>query len=209
MNQPVTAQDLTANLDESVTKKEFKFRFKKDKNEFQRPTVEVSAPVLSAQGIANILMAGPSKALDLLLEVVADTHRDAIASYVSDNETANQDNIPWEKFTWDAIATAPREDRRSIPKETWEAFSTDYMAVMASVTGKSPDALSNAVQIYLKKFAIIKTNKPILSKLKEQLSLYVEHSKKAEEFQDILELLVRRATMYLEADDVQQMISNL
>lgn len=195
-------------FDNTVDQKDFKFRFKKDNLGNQRPTVEVKGPVPSVEGIVSILEKG-GKGLELLQDAMYDVVRGALASYVADNENASQDSIPWEKFSWEAIANAPREDRRSIPEETWKAFAEDYLKVMPGVTGKSPEAVANATTVYLKKFTLVKTNKPILAKLKEQLSLYVEHSPKAEEFSDVLEVLLKKADTYLKADDAQAILENL
>jgi hypothetical protein len=195
-------------FDNSVDQKDFKFRFKKDNLGNQRPTVEVKGFVPSVEGIVGILEKG-GKGLELLQDAMYDVVRGALGSYVADNENASQDSIPWEKFTWESIANAPREDRRSIPEEQWKGFAEDYLKVMPGVTGKSPEAIANATTVYLKKFTLVKTNKPILAKLKEQLSLYVEHSPKAEEFSDVLEVLLKKADAYLKADDAAAILENL
>lgn len=195
-------------FDNTVDAKDFKFRFKKDNLGNQRATVELRGPVPSVEGIVSILEKG-GKGLELLQDAMYDVVRGALGSFVADNESASQDNIPWEKFSWDAIANAPREDRRSIPEETWKSFAEDYLKVMPGVTGKSPEAVANATTVYLKKFTLVKSNKPILQKLKEQLSLYVEHSPKAEEFSDVLEVLLKKADTYLKADDTASLLENL
>lgn len=189
--------------------KDAKFRFKKDKLGNQRPTVELKIPVPTfPAGLSEICENG-GKSVELLMEVIYDTIRSSVAAYVGDNENASQDNIPWEKFTWEAIATAPRAERRTIAEEVWEAFAKDYIEVMPGVTGKSVDAVTNATVVYLKKFAIVKTNKPVISKLKDQLGLYMEHSKNAEQFAEILEMLVSKADALLAANDVELLVQNL
>ena len=189
--------------------KDAKFRFKKDKLGNQRPTVElkIAVPTFPA-GIAEIAEKG-GKGLELLMEVIYDTVRGAVAGYVGDNENAAQDNIPWDKFTWDAIANAPRAERKTISDEVWEAFAKDYIEVMPSVTGKSVEAVTNATVVFLKKFTIVKTNKPVISKLKDQLGLYMEHSKNAEQFAEVLEMLISKADALLAANDVELLVQNL
>ena len=208
MNAP--AHTINANpADTHVELKEMKFRFKKDKTGSQRPTVELKkVPVPSVTGLINIIETG-GKSLELLLEVASDTIRAALASYISDNEAAAENNIPWNKFTWKAVAEAPRAERSTIAAELWDAFTKDYLEVMPAVSGKTPDQLGNACQVYLKKFSIIKTNKPIIKNLQQQLGLYMEHSKKAEDFVEILELLNDKAKAYLEANDIEQLVANL
>lgn len=201
-------QTITPNTDATVDLKEFKFRFKKDKLGNQRPSVELKIPVPSVEGIVAILEKG-GKGLELLQEVVADTVRGALAGFVADDEKISQATVPFDKLTWEAIATAPRAERKSIADEIWEAFAKDYIEVMPGVTGKSVEAVTNATVVFLKKFSIVKTNKEVLSKLKEQLGLYMEHSKKAEEFSEVLELLTSKVDTYLKANDTELLIQNL
>ena len=201
---------ITPAFDKTVDSKDFKFRFKKDKLGNQRANVEIKGLVPSVEGIVAILEKG-GKGLELLQEAAYDVIRDALGGYVADNENASQSTIDWSKFTWEAIANQPREDRRSasIAPEVWEAFAKDYIEIMPSVTGKNVDAVTTATAIYLKKFSLVKTNKEVLNKLKEQLGLYMEHTKNGEDFQEILDLLLRKIDTYLKADDISLLIQNL
>lgn len=201
---------ITVNADKTVDIADFSFRFKKDKMGNQRPKVELKLPVPSYEGIVAILEAG-GKQLDLLRDAIYDVVRSVAADIVADNEKISQENFPVDKISWKAIAEMPKEDRRSstIAKEVWEAFAADYLEVMPGVTNKSVEAIGNAVEVYLKKFSIVKGRKDVLGKLKEQLGLYMEHSKKAEEFQEILDLLFKRIETYMAADDVEALVANL
>lgn len=201
---------ITVNSDPNVQYERATFRFKKDKMGNKRPNVELHLPVPSNKGLVNILTKG-GKGLELLREAIYDVVRGVAADFVSADEKISQDTLPVDKLLWDAIANMPKEDRRSstIPQEQWEAFAKDYIEVMPGVTGKSAEAVGNAVEVYMKKFSIVKTNKPVLNKLKEQISLYTDRSPNAENFSDILELLTKRIDTYLAADDVQALISNL
>lgn len=225
------ATTITPNVDKNVDIKPFKFRFKKDKLDNQRPTVEVNGPVPSVEGIVDILTRGDKKEVELLFDALQDVVRGAVAGDVSDDEkysqatldsamvtikvpnadgkTFTEETVP--KYSWRGIAYQPREDRRAsnIPAEDWEKFAQDYIAIMPGITGKDVEAITNATVVYLKKFSIVKTNKPVLSKLKDQLALYTEHTKKGEDFQEILELLVRKADAYLGSDEVEKLVQNL
>ena len=198
------------NFDSSVDGKEFNFRFKKDKLGNQRKAVQLTAGVPSVEGIVKILETG-GKGLELLQDAMYDVVRSALAGWVADDESASQTTLDFSKFTWEAIANQPREDRRasSITPEQWTAFAADYQAVMPGITGKSAEQVANATVVYLKKFSIVKTNKDVLNALKTQLALYADNSPNAEEHSEILELLVRKADTYLKADDVEQLVSNL
>jgi len=192
-----------------VDTKDFKFRFKKDKLENKRPDVELKIAVPSTEGLIDIITKG-GKGLELVFDSMYDTMRAAIGNYVGDNLEVNQANFPHDKYTWDAIANQPREDRRvAYSEEDFKAFSDDYMAIMPALTNKSTEAIGLALQVYQKKFSIVKTNKPVLKKLQAQLALYVEHTKKGEDFSEILDVLTKKLETYLASDDVEQLIANL
>ena len=202
MNAPTSAAP-------AVSLVEMKFRFKKDKMGNQRPTVELkNVPVPNENYVITILERG-GKELKLLLEVMAGTVRSAAASIVSDDEKITAENFPMEKVSWEAIANQERAERATIAQETWEAFAKDYLEIMPALTNKSPEQLGNAIQVYLKKFAIIKTNKKVLEKLKEQLTIFVENTKNGEDFADILELLQGKLELYLNSNDVELLVANL
>lgn len=188
--------------------KPFKFRFNKDKMGNQRKTVELNLPVLTLAGIFGILEAG-GKGAELVAEVCADTIRRAAASIVGDNEGIAQETFPLDKIDWNAIANQSRAERQTIADEVWEAFCKDYIEVMPGVTGKRVEMVTNATIVYLKKFSIVKTDKGTISKLKDQLSLYMENSKNAEQFTEILELLLNKADTYLNANEVALLVQNL
>lgn len=207
------AEPVAVNFDKMHNEDTFKFRFKKDKVGVQRPSFEIKGFVPSEEGIAAILLAG-GKQLTLLKDAIYDVVRSAIGADVADDERFGQatyDAVWQKKYTWQAIAEIDRADRRAnaIAPEVWQAFVADYVEVMPAVTNKSAEACTNATIVYLKKFSLVRTDKSTIGKLKQQLALYMEHSPKAEEFTEILELLVRKADMYLEADDFSAVLSNL
>lgn len=202
--------EVTANFDKTVDQKDFTFHFKKDKLGNKRPSVELKLPVPSVEGIVAILEKG-GKELELLQDAIYDVIRGQAAGIVSDDEKISQATFPVAQILWSAIANMPKADRRSsaIDATVWEAFAKDYIETMPSVTGKSVEAVTNATVVYLKKFSIVKTNKDVISKLKDQLALYLEHSKNAEQFAEILDLLTSKADSYLNANDTELLIQNL
>jgi hypothetical protein len=201
---------IQANHDTTVDSKDFTFHFKKDKLGNKRPSVELKLPVPSVEGIVAILEKG-GKELELLQDAIYDVIRSQAAAIVSDDEKVTQTTFPSANVLWSFIANMPKADRRSssIDPAVWEAFAKDYIEVMPAITNKSVEAVTNATVVYLKKFAIVKTNKDVLAKLKDQLSLYLEHSKNAEQFAEILDLLTSKADAYLGANDVEMLVSNL
>ena len=202
---------VTATQEESTVKSmEFKFRFKKDKLGTQRPEVKLQVPVPTLTGLVEILTSGDAKQFQLLQDSCYDVIRDVLSNMVAEREDISQENLDLSKLTWSAIANMPKEDRRSssIPEELWAAFVADYIAVMPGLTSKSEEAVKNATEVYVRKFAPWKSQKGIISKLKEQLALYAG-TPNAEQFSDILDLLVRRADAYLAADDLAAIAGNL
>jgi len=202
---------IVANVDKTVTASEMAFRFKKDKLGAKRADVKITASVPSVDGIVDILTRGDVKEVQLLLDACYDVVRTAAAGVIGDDENVTSDNFPYDKITWKAIANQPKEDRRSsaISDEAYAAFFADYIAVMPGLTGKSEEMVTNATLVYRKKFAPWKSDKKTIGKLKEQLGLYIEHSPNAEQHQEILDMLIRRADTYLAADDLVAVASNL
>lgn len=198
-------------VDPTVEMKEVAFRFKKDKMGDKRPNVEIkNFPMPSAIGIAKALNAGGKQA-QLIVDAVYDVIRSVAADIVGNDPKISEATFPWAQVSLEAVANMERADRRvsTIPDELWAEFVADYQSVMPSVAGKSAEAVKLATDVYLKKFSIVKTNKEILAKLQAQLGLYMENSKNAAEYTEILDLLLRRAANYLAADDVKILAENL
>ncbi len=207
MNAPVAQ---TTGIDPNVDMKECQFNFKKDKLGNKRPQVKGLIPVPSVEGVQAILVAG-GKQWILLQEAMYDVVRGTIADEVGTNEALKSlDEVDMSKYSWKAISEMDKTDRRSsqIPQETWDAFVKNYIEVMPAVTGKSVDAVTNATLVYVKKFAPWKSDKKTIGILKNQLAIYMEQPS-AEEFAEILELLIRRADTYLAANDLTQVAQNL
>ena len=222
MNAPVTA-----NFDKTVDSVEFKFRFKTDKLGNTRKPFSIAANIPSVEGIVAIIEKGGA-GLKMLQDACADVIRSAVAADVADNEKfdqtvynsatvkvkyKNEDGTETEvevpRYSWEGIANLPKEDRRSIPVEQWEAFAKAYADIMPAVANKTVEQVGNAIQVFLKKFAQVKTNKPVLSQLQTQLALFLEHAKNAEDYADVLDLLVRKADEFLKADDIEKLVANL
>lgn len=208
------AQNILANFDNKVDIKEAKFHFKtlKDKEsgiETKRPTIELKLPIPSVEGIIAILEAG-GKELELLQSAVADIVISQARSLLSDNENMTAENFPIEQCLWNFIANIPDAEKRGrgIPKEVWEEFATDYIAVMPAITGKTSEQVALAAKLFLNKFQQVKTNKPVIGKLREQLAIYANNSSQAETFSDCIKFLDDKAKDLMEADE-SAMLANL
>jgi hypothetical protein len=203
-----------ANFDPRVEFKEMKFHFKKTKDEasgeeFKRPTVELKLPVPSVNGVIAILEKG-GKELDLLLDSLQEVVAARARTLVNEKEDINQDNFPLDQISWEAIANLPKAERRGggISKEVWEQFAADYINVMPGITGKDKEKIGNAAKIMLAKFNPVKTNKPVLKLLKEQIALYLTSSPNAEEYAECVEFLMNKADNLINLDDAA-LLSNL
>lgn len=205
--------EIVARFDNKVDTKEFKFSFKTDKETgFKRPTVELRLPVLSVEGIVDILENGNErpKELELLLEVLADSVYNQARTIVNDNESISQENFPLDQVTWSFIANMPKAERRGggISKETWEEFAKDYTEVMPGATGKKPEQVGLAAKLLTLKFAPVKTQKPVIQMLQSQLGIYVNVSQKVEEFAECIEFLNKKAETLLNMTD-EDLLANL
>lgn len=205
---------IKAKFNNLVDVKDTKFHFKKTLNELKeevkRPTVELALPVPSVEGLIDIISNKGGKELDLVMDALYEVIVQRARELVNEDEGVNQDNFPFDKLSWEAIANLPKAERRGggISKEVWEAFGADYLEVMPAVTGKKQEAIENAVKIYLNKFSTVKTAKPILAKLKEQLALYIGSTAKAEEFTECVDFLVNKADNLLNVDEAS-LLANL
>ena len=209
-----TGADVSVEFDNTVDKVSTKFNFRKVKDEAtgvetKRATVELDLPLLTVEGVVAAMKSG-GKQLELVIEACRQFQLDRAREIVNDNVDISAANFPWKELTWEAIANLPKAERRGggIPKETWEDFSKDYVAVMPTVTGKSAEQIANAAKILLNKFQQAKTNKPVLALLKEQLGIYANSSPNAEQFSDCISFLVEKADVFLKMDDAQ-LLANL
>lgn len=198
--------ELVASLTtESATAKAVEFKFKKSiDNEtgittLRKPVV-LTIPYPNLEGIINILQ-GSAKGIELLNEAIESVINDATRVILTDT-SLNAASFPYAKVSWEAIANQPKSERKgSLPKELWIAFAVDYTSVMIEAAGKTEAQVAKAVAILLGKFQAVKTNKPVLSLLTEQLAVYLNSTEKAEEFTPIVSFLLDKADQYLTATD--------
>lgn len=209
------------------------YRFNEVKDEAtgtstKRDAVAVDIPVPNLQGIIQVIQKGATaknagsvvgailsdeqkhdiKALDYLIEVLGDAVVKEIRGYVSDNANASQDTIPWNKYTFEAIANMPAGIRgaTSIAKELWDKFAKSYVTVM-SLNGITAEIAAVRAGVFVQKFRPLTGNperKTIIENLMGTLAIYLERSadKDKEEFSSILEFLDRKADELKKEDTV-------
>lgn len=207
-------EEIKVNYDFDVTVKAVKFNFKKSVDkltqiETVRNPVELAMPYPSVEGIVAILEKG-GKGLDLLLEAMENVVNSEARNLLFDDTTLNAATFPVEKVSWEHIANIPKVQRRGggIPKEVWEAFQADYVAVMPEVTGKTVEQVANAAKILAAKLTAVRTNEPVLQLLVGQLALYADNSENIEEFQECVEFLANKADTFLNVSE-EELLANL
>jgi hypothetical protein len=212
-------ENIRVNFDFSVNTREVAFNFKKsvDKKsgiETVRNAVNLALPYPSVEGIIAILEGSAdeegNKGLELLLGAMEDVVNSQARSMLADNLELNAATFPVDSVSWEFIANLPKAQRRGggIPKETWEEFTEDYIAVMVEATGKSVDQVTNAAKILKGKLQAVKTAVPVLTLLVEQLGVYLTSSPNSEDFAECVEFLLSKAETFLSVTD-EDLLANL
>jgi len=210
MNDVTTpATPVAVNFDNKLDYKQVKFGFREqtDKDtgvKTKRASVDLAKlPVPSVEGIVAILESGNEKAMTLLLEAVQDVVVSRARDVINENEAITSDNFDYSVLDWNVIANLEKEDRRSaIPKEVWDDFAADYITVITSVSNSTKEQAAVAAKIFVGKFNAIKNKKDVIGKLKLRLSMYLEHTTKASDFAEIVEMLFKRADALIAAKEV-------
>lgn len=187
------------------------FFFKKDELGNKRPTINLALPYLTMEGLITAL--GDEKQAKLILDMVNDEIiYGAARQQVNDEQSPvnEQSQLDLTKLTLEFIANLPPAERRGggIPKEVWEAFSKDYLAIMPAVTGKTADQVGNAVKLHVAKYQPCKTNKKVLKVLQDQLAVYTANTQNLEEFGGAVEFLNKKLETLLQADEAA-LLANL
>lgn len=199
-----------------VAETTFTFRKTKDEEtgvETKRPNVEVKLPVLSIEGIVDVLTRG-GKELELLQSAVKATYTDFVKSLLSDDSTITSENFPYDKVTWEAIANQPESERRGrgIAKEVWEDFIKSYLEVMPGLTGRTVEQVKRQAAILAAKLNPLRNHEKkeeILPKFKEQLTLYINNAPDAESYAECVKFLLEKVDSLLSADKESNLAANL
>jgi hypothetical protein len=189
---------------------EVTFGFRKDKLGNKRQPIKLILPMPTTEGIVQALQ--DEKQLEYILDVLKDQIKAAARAQISDEEKPvnKQSELDINKLTIEFLANQPKAERTGggISKEVWEAFSEDYIKVMPAVSGRTADQVGNAARLLLGKLQQVKTNKPVLTFLKQQLALYATNTENLEEFADCVDFLDKKAETFLNMDDAS-LLANL
>lgn len=219
---PVT-EDLMARVKEavdfSVTVKPVSFFFKSTKDpetkvSTKRDTLELAIPYPSLEGIVHILENGGTeegkKSLELLQDAVEGVVTSHVRAMINDDVNINAETLPLDKVSWQYIANMPKAQRNGggIPKEVWDDFAVDYIAVMPEAMGKTIEACTKAANLLKGKFAAVKGQKPIIEALTGFLAVYADSSENAEEYSACIEFLLNKSEQMMGLSD-EDMLANL
>lgn len=214
----MTDNQIQANHNPLIDTKEITFGFRKTKDadtgiESKRDAVIARLPIPSVEGIVAILQAG-GPGLELLQNAVESTITDYVKSLLSDDTEITSDNFPYDKVSWDIIATLPDTDRRGrgIPKELWDDFIKSYIETMPAVIGKSPDVVKKQASHLANKFQVLKTHEKkaeLLPKFVEMLAIYTNSCTDAEQYAPCIEFLIKKADEFMATDKSTDLANNL
>lgn len=188
--------------------------FKTDKElGIKRPSFDVAMPVPSIEGIVSILENG-GKPLELLQEAMESLVYSQLRSQINDLLEKGGDidasSIDVSKLTWDYIASLSKEDKKAaqISKETWDAFTTDYVEVVTRVTGKEVEKVALAARNFVTKLTKVRGKKAVLKFLAGQLDIWFASSEKSEDFSDVYSFLSKKLSEFLQEDE-DSLLANL
>lgn len=211
MNQQANAnavEQVTASVAYLPKEMSFFFRTKQvtnelgEKVEVKRPTVKLNVPVITLDGVVDLLNAGNPTIIAGLLSVLEDVIYKAAKEQVDDDEQITQEKLDLSKLSLDYILSLPPSSRSSIAPsdEQWKAFEQDYPAVMAAVQpDRTAEQITTARDILLKKLTPVKDKPAIISVLKGYVALWFTNTNKQEELATVFEYLNQRAENLLAA----------
>lgn len=206
-----TEQQVTQNLDINgpmFTEREYKFSFKKQKvkdelgQEVKRPPITVTVKVPTFDGLIHYL--GTSeKVQNFMLDLAEEAIKDQVRAQLSDEEkpVMKPEELDHSKLFLDYIASIPKAERTGggISKDTWEDFEKDYVAVMGPIR-QSDEKAAKAAKLFTNRFNAVRTDKPVLKFLREQLGTWAANTQNLEDFQDVFTYLDNRVAELLNRD---------
>lgn len=216
MNQQANTLPVTTANENMLLRFKLSAEDKKAGKESPREALTVSVPVPNEDGAVAILNNG-GKGWELLQQAMASIIYVQLRGQVTEliekdpSVVLTQDLIDLSKLTWDFIANMPPKERAgsAIPKEIWDKFAADYVAIMPALTGKPKETAENAASIFVKKMAPAKTRKDLLPTFKARLDLWLantslvaEDADDADQFAALYTLLQSKIDEYLNVDVV-------
>ena len=204
--ETTAATIVEANVNYLRKEMSFFFRTKEEKNQLgetvksKRPTVKLNIPVITLDGVINLINEGNGTKIAGLLSVLEDVIYKQAQEQVDANEAIDQEKLDLTKLTLDYILTLPPSSRSSnAPSaEQWKAFELDYPAVMAAVQpDRTTEQISLARDLFLKKLTPVKDKPQMIKVLQDYIALWFTNSKQQEELTTVFEYINNRAEALL------------
>jgi len=197
--------DLTFNFKAVKQRDEKGEPIKNEKGEYvttKDDPIVVKVPKLEVTDIQGIIEKNDEKQVKLLLEAVNGIIENQAKQMIDEDRAAARENgLNFDNLTWEYIANIPPATRRgaAISEETWENFIKDYTSVMKH-HGKTEEQAEMGAKILSKRFYQVKTNKPVVQALQNNLKLWFANTSQAEDLQEVYENLMSKAEQLLAAD---------
>jgi len=185
----------------------FKFRTRTDDlgQKLKRPNITAVLPIPTVEGIHHALR--DEKQRNYVINLLQEAIKTAAREQVDDEEQwlKQGETLDTSKLTLEYLANVPASEKAgaSITPELWEEFARSYVAVMVPLTGRTEEKVAKQASFLVRKFAPVKTNKPTVKWLTEQLDLFAANAtaEMVESFEPIFTYLWGRSKTYMEADE--------
>ena len=194
--------------------KRIKFNFKETKVEgkktgYRRDAVELNIPVPSFADVLEAIKDEP-KVVEFIEDAIRDIIYAAAREQINANDNITQDGMDETKLSIRFLATLPPSEKKGagIGKDTWDEFKADYIAVMSAKTGKPMESIILAADLFANRLQKVKTIKPVLKVLKNELQIWFTSTAQKEEFMEVYEFLDGKAETFLTSDD-SKLLSDL
>lgn len=179
----------------------------------KHPDVKVVVPMASIEDVINYLAAPDgtkeAKVRDYIMELLSDGVFAAGRRQINEFFEANPEkqfattDMDLSKLTLQSIAEMPKGQRGSWTPDDddFKSFNESYTNVLVHKTQYDPKKTKTHTDHWKQGMSKVKTNKPVVAKLKDFLTLYAANAEEAdlEENKQTYDWLVARAKKYLEA----------
>lgn len=216
-NQPQEMQ-----VPEGMKAQMFHFRKEKVKDEngneiadevFKHPSVKIPLPIPTREELLAIFTApatgegNRASEQAFILSLVDDAFyaqaRDQINEFRESNPkaTVTANVIDYSKLTINALANMPASERgNKLDDEDMKAFITDYVSVMPQASGKDANKIKAQAGILEKGLRTVKTDKKVLSVMKDLLTMWAANTPNLEEHQKVYDALNGRIDKWVKAE---------
>lgn len=165
-----------------LTQYENQFNFRKTKSGFTRPSLSLTYPVATLEGIVDVATNGSEKAKQYILDLTQGAVTSHIKSLVDDDLEFSQetlDKLLAEKaIDLEFLANLPRSERSGATKEDIDNFAEAYRAIMPEVLGaetaEDKKKIDLAADIFQQRLKPVLAKPKMLAKLQGYLGQFAE-----------------------------------